>query len=209
MLNIFNSNRAGVLLLLPFLIAGFVLINLQFNYYVVEETVNLGLWGQLPFSDAWTPKIAAGVAVLFNALAINWIYNTNEFLERNSYLSSLLYVVLLSFFHSFYHLDGMLLAHTCILLTIYNLYELRQNEDGRSTVFNATFFAGLGATFHPPLVAIIPFLLFMIWTIRPFIFRETLLAILGFITPLIYGITFTWYSGHKIDLQILEQATNF
>jgi len=49
----------------------------------------------------------------------------------------------------------------------------------------------------------------MIWNIRPFIFRETLLALIGFAIPLLYGGVYLWYSGHSIELKILEQATNY
>jgi hypothetical protein len=207
-LKLFLGNRAGVLLLIPVLIAVYFFMNYQSDYYTASATTNLGLWGEavvFPVSG----NIIAALFICLNALAINWIYNTNEFLERNSYLSSLLYVVLMSFYHSFYSVDGLLIAHSCLILTLYQFFELRQNEDGRRHVFNGAFFAGLAASFHPPMVALIPFILIMIWNIRPFIFRETLLALIGFSIPLLYGGVYLWYSGHSIELKILEQATNY
>ncbi len=204
----FLGNRAGVLLLIPVLVTVYFFLNHKTNYYLAETTANLGLWGEtvvFPISG----NLIAAFLICTNALVINWMYNTNEFLERNSYISSLLYVVLVSFYHSFYSVDGLLLAHTCLILMLYQFFELRQNEDGRRHVFNGAFFAGLAASFHPPMVALIPFILIMIWNIRPFIFRETFLALIGFSIPLLYSGLYLWYSGHSIELKILEQVTNY
>ena len=67
------------------------------------------------------------------------------------------------------------------------LFRLYQNEDGRAAVFNAAFFAGISAVVHPPIIMILPFLFIMVWSIRPFVLRESLLLITGFGIPLIYG----------------------
>lgn len=205
----FLGNRAGVLLLIPFFVAGYIGINYLTNYYAQEATSNLGLWGEAIVFYPIVSNISSALLIIINAFLINRIYNTNEFLERNSYMSSLLYVVLMSFYHSFYSLDGLLIAHTGIILMLYEFFKLRQNEDGRRYIFNGAFFAGISASFHPPMAAFIPFLLIMIWTVRPFILRETFLAIIGFGTPILYAGVFLWYSGHKIELKILEQTTSY
>jgi hypothetical protein len=208
-LKLFIGNRAGVLLVIPLLVAAYFFLNFQTNYYAQSSTSNLGLWGEAVVIFPLGTNLLAALLICLNSFGINWIYNTNEFLERNSYLSSLLYVVLMSFYHSFYSLDGLLIAHSCIIIVLFQFFELRQNEDGRKHVFNGAFFAGLAASFHPPMVALVPFILIMIWNIRPFVFRETLLALLGFGLPLLYAAVYLWYSGHSIELKILEQTTNY
>lgn len=209
MVKLFLGNRAGVLLLIPVLVAVYFGLNFQSNYYTQETASNLGLWGEAIVIYPITAKFVAAVLICLNAFGINWIYNTNEFLERNSYMSSLLYVILMSFYHSFYSLDGLLIAHTCIIAMLFQFFKLRQNEDGKRHVFNGAFYAGLAASFHPPMIALIPFVLIMIWNIRPFVFRETIIALMGFGVPLLYGGVYLWYSGHGIELRILEQATNY
>lgn len=209
MLRIFLGNRAGVLLLIPVFIAVYFAINFQTNYYAQEEISNLGLWGEAIVLFPKGANILAAVLICLNAFGINWIFNTNEFLERNSYMSSLLYVILMSFYHSFYSLDGLLIAHTFIIAMLFQFFKLRQNEDGRRHVFNGAFYAGLAASFHPPMVTMVPFVLIMIWTIRPFVFRETILGLIGFGIPLVYAGVYLLYSGHEIELKILEQTTNY
>ena len=209
MVKLFLGNRAGVLALLPLLIFGYLMLNEQTGYYLYDSKNNLGIWGDVPSINSQFARILASIIVSFNAFAINWIYNSNEFLERNSYISALLYLVLMSFYHSFYSLDGLLLAHTFLIAMLYQLFKLRQNEDGRRHIFNAAFFSGLAASFHPPMIVILPFFLFMVYTIRPFVFREMLLAIIGFGIPLLYGGLYLYYSGHIIDLKLINQSSDY
>lgn len=209
MVRLFSGNRAGVLLLLPVLAGIFFVLNHYTGYYTQEKSSNLGFWGETVVIYPVFSAIGAALFVLLNAIMINRIYNNNEFLERNSYSSSMLYVVLMSFYHSFYHLDGLLLTHTFLILMMSQLFRLNQHEDGRRHVFNAMFLAGVGATFHPPLIALLPFFFFMVWVIRPFNFREFFLGILGFAIPMLYASVYLWYSEHNIDLKLLDQITDY
>lgn len=197
------------MLLLPILMFIYMTCNQYTGYYAQERSVNLGLWGEAIDLNPTLSMWFAVLLTLFNALAINWIYNINEFLERNSYTPSLLYIVLMSFYHSFYNIDGLLLAHTCLIIMLYHFFRLRQNEDSRSIVFNGAFFAGIAATLHPPMVTLLPVVFFMVWSIRPFVGREFLLMITGFGVPLLYAGAYLYYSDHVIELRILEQATNY
>jgi hypothetical protein len=206
---LFLGNRAGVLFLIPILVFGYLGVNYSIEYFIQGQTSNLGFWGEVVIGYPKISAFSAAVIIILNALLINHIFNTNEFLERNSYMSSLLYVVLMSFYHSFYCLDGILIAHLGIILMLYQFFKLRQNQDGRIPVFNGAIFAGIAASFHPPLLSVLPVLLFMIWIIRPFIFRETILALIGFGIPVIYATLYLWNSSHGIELEIIEKSTNY
>lgn len=209
MVKLFLSNRSIVQFLLPIVIGIYILLNFTTNYYNYSDTANFGFWGnKIPVKPLFS-QIIASIIVLSNAVGINAIFNWNQFLERNSFMPSLLYIVLLSSYHSFYQVDGLLISHVFLILTLYQLYFLRQNEDGRRTVFNASFFAGIAATFHPPLIGILPIIFFMIWCIRPFVFREIFLSTIGFIVPLIYAGFYLIYSGSTIDLTLIKTSTNY
>ncbi len=209
MVKLFLSNRSFVQFLLPMVIGIYVLLNFTTNYYNYSDTANFGFWGnKIPVKPILS-QIIASILVLSNAVGINAIFNWNQFLERNSFMPSLLYIILLSSYHSFYQLDGLLISHVFLILTLYQLYFLRQNEDGRRTVFNSSFFAGIAATFHPPLIGILPIIFFMIWCIRPFVFREVFLSTIGFVVPLIYAGFYLIYTGSTIDLTLIKTSTNY
>lgn len=135
----------------------------------------------------WSFQITSIVLIFISSILLNVIFNRNEFMERNSHLTPLLYITLMSFFHFFYFLEGLSFAQLFIVLTVFQLFKLNQNEDGRRIVFNAGFFFSVACTFYPVLFIGLPFLFWMVWVMRPFILRESALLVTGFIVPLIYS----------------------
>jgi hypothetical protein len=209
MIRLFLENRIGVLLTLPFFIGLYILLNTQFSYYQIVKETNLGFWSSAFTEPIWLNMLLAGIFILMNAIGINWVFNSHEFLDRNSYIISLLYVVTMSFYHSFYSIDGLLIAQTCVILMLSQFFRLKQNVDGRKNVFNGFFFAGLASTFHPFMIFTFPILLAMILIIRPFIFREFFLALGGFFVPIIYALVYQWYFDYELSFQILKNSSNF
>jgi hypothetical protein len=206
MFNWLLENRVINLVLLPFIVAGFYWLNWNFQYYDVQTT-QFGLWMNQNISIPYLP-LFGGILLLTNSLLINILYNKHNFLDKNTYIVAFLYCITMSFYHSFYRLDGALIAHTFIILTLYQLFELKQNEDGRKIVFNASFLLACAGTFFPPLVLSWPLLIVMILIVRPFVFREFILSIFGFLTPLIYAFIYFTYSQNKIDWKILGDVEN-
>jgi hypothetical protein len=206
---LFLGNRAIVLFILPLLVGFYIVLNVFTGYYSFSEPTSFGIWGLRGNAHPVMAQLFSGVLILVNALGINAIFNRNQFLERNNYMPSLLYVVLMSFYHSFYRIDGLLISHSFIVLMIYHLYFLRRNKDGRKYTFNAAFFGGLAVTFHPSLIPLLPFVLFMVWAIRPFVFRETVLVIIGFGMPLLYGAIYQFMIEKPLDFQLMKLATRY
>ena len=214
MIKLFSGNNIIALTLLPFLIAGYFLLNngvLGFTggFFETSNSIDLGLWGSVKSSTyLWIPITSAAI-ILFNAVGLNYLFNANVFHERNSYIVSLLYVILMSFYHSFYQLDGVIIAQTFLILTLFQLFKLENNVDGRATSFNAGFFFGVAASFHPSLIFVFPVLWFMILRIRPFVWREITLSIVGFIVPLIYGFSFIIWKEEQINWNFIETSVNY
>ncbi len=206
---LFLSNRSIVQFLLPLVVVVYIVLNYKTNYYSFSDISNFGFWGNQTINNPITSQILASLIIIGNAIGINAIFNWNQFLERNSFMPSLLYVVLLSFYHSFYQIDGLIISHIFLILCLYQLYFLRQNEDGRKRVFNAAFFGGMAATFHPPLIGLLPFLFIMMWSIRPFVMREIILCVIGFSVPLFYSGFYLIYTGTTIDFKLLKTSTNY
>lgn len=206
MVKLFLSNRAIVIFLLPFIIGAYLALGFYNQQFIASETINLGFFGVFTLDPIFT-TVLSFVLVFSNAFIINHLFNKNEFYDRNTYLPSLLYVVFMSYYHSFYKMDGVLIAHTLLILCLRQLFMLKQNEDGRKIIFNAAFLGGLAAIVHPPFVVLLPFLFIMVWAIRPFVLRESLLLITGFGVPLIYGGFYLKWVDSSINLQLLKQAT--
>lgn len=203
----FLSNQPFVLFLLLPILAGFFLLNLFFPYHVLFETINLGFWGKTDLLSAWWIPLVSMTIVGLNALQINNLFNRHEFLERNNYGPSLFYVVLMSFSHSFYQPDGLLLVHVCWLQVIRILFQIRAGEDNRKQIVNAAFFVGLAATFHAASAGLLIIFWFAVWALKSFQFREWSLSIIGFSVPLANALMYWWFSGHNINFRILRDTT--
>lgn len=194
---IFFGNRSYALLMLPLLIAGYAALNLWKGHHEPHVGVSFGFWGHLLSQSTYLSQFLAGSLILANGIVLNILFNRNGFMESNNFLPALLYVSFLSIFHSFYYLDGFSIAQSLLIIGLHQLLKLNQNEDARRIVFNAAIIIGVACTFYPVLLVIIPFLFWMIWVIRPFIFRESTLTVVGFVIPLIFaGVYDTVYNIH-------------
>jgi hypothetical protein len=79
-----------------------------------------------------------------------------------------------------------LVGHTFFILAIHHFFNIKQNENAMNSTFLIGFFIGLASTFLPIYI----YFLFFVWlgiiSIRPFIWREFLLPIVGALTPIIW-----------------------
>ena len=167
--------------------AGYVALNMWKQHHVPDIETNFGFWGNLLDQSTLLSQISAGAFIFINAILLNTLFNRNGFMESNNFLPALLYVSFMSIFHSFYFLDGFVIASTLLVLALFELLKLNQNEDARRIVFNASFLIGVACTFYPLMLTLIIFLFWMIWVIRPFVLRESVLTVIGLIIPLIYA----------------------
>jgi hypothetical protein len=212
-LKLFVGNRPIVLLFLPVIISIMVGINLFFDYYSYADTINLGLWGNGFEWPLWLTGILGPLLVLVNSILLSTLFNSHSLLDRNTYVTSLIYVIYFSYYHSFYQLDGLIIAHLFLIASLFQLFRLHQNEDGRKAVFNAGFFTGLAMTFHPASVVFFPFVYFSVVVIRPFLLRELGLLLAGFVVPLIYAFLNNYFFGgwkeSEITWRLLEYSTSY
>lgn len=200
----FLSNQTFVLLLLVPVIAAFCILNIYFPYHEIFDQVDLGLWGKSDWLSDWWISIFSGMIIGLNALQLNGLFNRHEFLERNNYGPSLFYVLLMSFSHSFYQPDGLLMVHICWLQALRIIFHIRSGEDNRRQLINAAFFVGLAATFHPPSAGLLLLFWFAVWALKSFNLREWVLTIVGFAVPVANALVYWWISGHRIDHNLLR-----
>lgn len=199
MVRIFFGNRSYALLFLPFIIGGLYACNHFTGYHASEEQLNFGFWGIINSPFSLLSDCAAMLLIFINAVLINTLFNRNEFMEKNNFLTSMFYVCFMSFFPSFYHLDGQSIAQTLLVLSLIQIFKLNQNQDGRRAVFNASILFGTACTFFPVLLIGTPFLFWIIWVLRPFVLRESILVLMGFTVPLIYTGVYSYVFQTRLE----------
>ena len=187
MFKLFASNQAFVLLILPVV----PLLNLVMEFFyptlIAAEKFHTNLWLIEPQAEFnWLLGVLAVLFLSLNGILVNSIFNRNEFYDKNTYLPSIIYVLIACLFPFSVLFNGEALAHTFVILMISQLFRLKQNEDGRAASFFSAFFLGAAATLNPIYILMFPFLWMSIARIRPIIGREYALTLFGLSIPMLY-----------------------
>ena len=197
------------MVLLPVIIAILVLLNYFFNYFSWSDTAHFGLWGEFQNMPWWFNLWLAPLLVFCIGFGMVHLFNTHSLLDRNIYITGLLYVVYFSFYHSFYQFDGQLLCHAFFVLLLFQLFRLQPNTDCRKPVFNAAFLTGLIIAFHPGYLTLTLFTYLAILVMRPIQFREFFLYLAGLAVSLLYPLLYGAISNQNVDWQVIADADHF
>lgn len=196
MIRLFLDNRVWVLLFLPFIVA----IYLVFSTFGYETQ-----FGQASLTSLISPflkgfpiahNIAHFLMLLTNAILLNWVFNSNEFLEKNTYMVSLLYIIIMSFFHNWGEPSWLFVAHLFAILGTGILFRIKPQHNAKKQVFNASFLFGISIFFEISLIFILPVLLLLIINIRGLQIREVLLLFIGLLLPTFFLWILSMFSSY-------------
>ena len=192
MIKLFLGNKTYVLLLIPFFLVCYQMLNYYFEFVELVPNQHFGLWLENIELNAIIAVVLASLVVLLNSFGLNLLVNRNNFYERNTYLVALIYVVFMSLFECSYFLNSTLLLHSTIIFMIHQLFELNKREDGRKNIFNAFLFFAIGVTLCPIYIFLLPMLIVSVTVIRQLSFKEFLMAFSGFSIPFMYYFSITY-----------------
>lgn len=204
MLRLFLDNRVGVLLLLP-AILGLYLISYALGF--------VAPFGQLHQASTFLPYfkelssahvIAHFLMLLLNAVVLNWVFNSREFLEKNTFIVSLNYLIFASFFHTWGEANWLFVAHLCCILGFGLFFGVKPQVNSKKAAFNASFLFGLSLFFETSFVVLLPVILLMFVVIRGFYWRELLLMLIGFLLPATAYISFVHLTNQQMSNSILS-----
>ena len=195
MIKLFLGNKTYVLLLIPFFLVCYQMLNYYFEFVELVPNQHFGLWLENIELNAIIAVVLASLVVLLNSFGLNLLVNRNNFYERNTFLVALIYVVFMSLFECSYFLNSTLLLHSTIIFMIHQLFELNKREDGRKNIFNAFLFFAIGVTLCPIYIFLLPMLIVSVTVIRQLSFKEFLMAFSGFSIPFMYYFSITYLNG--------------
>ena len=96
---------------------------------------------------------------------------------------------------------GLVLFHFFDIQSFRQLFYIKQNEDARRSIFNGSFLLACGLTFFPHAFPVILFPFISLVVIRPFVWREYVLAFLGLSIPAIYSWIYLSFAMHNTNLE--------
>lgn len=187
MIKYFSDNKSFILILIPI----FVLANMFLEYHFPTfEGLSVGqenLWN-IDFNqlNLLLSKSLVFILLCVNAVLLNFVFNKIEFYNKFVYLPSILYVLIAFLFPMSLHFGEDLIGHFFFIISFYQLLEIYQNRDARNHAFLSGLFLGMAATFLPVYTAFIIVIWFGLFTIRPFVFREYVLPVVGLFFPFLW-----------------------
>lgn len=121
------------------------------------------------------------------------ILNRNELSLKNSSLSALVFLVLMSLLPSQLTLTPTTIALLFILLILHHLLIIYRKPEHFDRVFAAGFFTALASFFYIPVLLWIGFIIVSFLLFRSGAWREWIAAIIGLLTPFIYlSVFYLW-----------------
>ena len=136
---------------------------------------------------------------------INFIIRKNNLTKDNSY-TILLFVFLIGMF-PFSMLDFELIVTNLLLLLAYRrIYSLRTNKDTKKKLFDSAFWIGIATLIYPWSSIIIILIYIAIFLFDKSTWRNILIPVIGFITPIFIFISFLVAIG---DFDLFSTIINF
>lgn len=209
MLRLFLDNRVWVLLLLPAILALY-LISYFLGYQAPfgqehPDTQLLPYFANLSMAHV----LAHFLMLLLNAVALNWVFNGREFLEKNTFIVSLNYLIFASFFHIWGQASWLFVAHLCCIIGLGLFFGVKPQQNSKKAAFNASFAFGLSLLFEPEFVVLLPLLLLMFLLLRGYFWRELLLIIIGFLIPISGIYSYYYLCGDSIQINFFPELTYY
>lgn len=128
-----------------------------------------------------------------NTLLLNRSFNRTMFFSKTTYVPSLIYLILISFYqHIGFSFD--LVIHTLCIFLFKNIFLIDQNETAIHHVFKTAIITGVVVAISPHYLPLILISFIGLILIRPYIFKEYLAIILAI------AVVSIWYISIKFIL---------
>lgn len=130
---------------------------------------------------------------LAQAFFLNYIINHHQVLTKKSWLPALLFMVLSACSPGLLGFFPEMIAGLLLLVALHFLLGTYRADRAFTAVFNAGFFIGFAGLIYAPSLLFVLFGFVVILILRPFIWREWIIYLVGVFIPWIYsGVYFFW-----------------
>jgi hypothetical protein len=153
--------------------------------------------------QSWVNYLFTVVLISTTAHQINNVFNRHVFYSKATFLPGLMYVLTLLTFEKL-NFSTNLLSHLFLVFALGMLLRIRRQDPAKGRIFWASLFIGLAIGFSAgslPLV-LLPWL--TLAAIRPFVWREWFVMLLGAVLPLLYYFSIYYMSTGGLDLKLIS-----
>jgi len=193
LIGIFKSNKPVVLITLPFVaVAMWVFAFINPVPLVAENTMPFySLFARWLGEIGLVANFLAILLLVIQSIMLNDTVTKSQILNRNNYLPSLLYLVLMSSCPSLLTLHPVLFANFFLIIAIGRMLTIYRQENVFSQVFDTGFLIAIASLFYFPVILLFPFVWISLIILRPFLWREWVIPLM--VVPYLFvGVYFFW-----------------
>ncbi|MBI4947413.1 MAG: hypothetical protein HY840_13555 [Bacteroidetes bacterium] len=136
--------------------------------------------------------------VFCGAVLINHLVERNEIVATQTYLPALVYVVLMSLQPEMFSLHPIVIANLLMLFALNKLMQTYRKETAYAEAFDTGFLISIASLFYIPSGIFILLLWIGLLIIRPFIWREWIISLIGLILPWTF-LVFYYFWNNTLD----------
>jgi hypothetical protein len=141
----------------------------------------------------YLPAVVAVVLIILEALLLNVVVVQHLVTPKDNYLIAGLYVVLMSSSRSFLTLHPILFANLFLILSLRSVFMMHRKETAFGNAFDAGIYISIASLFYLPALFFFPLLGFSYVLMRPFIWREWVISLMGLLVPYLFvGLYYFW-----------------
>jgi hypothetical protein len=196
MLNIFNNNKPFILFFLPLLALAVCFpqfMNPTNN--LVDRPMPLYALVNAFASGPFLQHFFFYLVLIINALLLNSIVIKHQLLLKNTNLVASLFLLIAATATNALTLSPLLFANVFLILALDKTLTLYNQQKVFSLCFQVGFLVAIAAHLYRP-AALFLFLFFIaLLVIRTFVWRDWIIALLGFLVPFLYSWTYYFWNG--------------
>jgi hypothetical protein len=187
-----NRQPIGLLMAIAILLGAWIWAGLQITIPPVKYS--MPLFELVVSGLKFQPLILMSINVLLiliTALTWNNTLNANELLPAKTWYPAFFYMLFMSSSPLQTQINPIIFSNAMLALIVYRIMDNYRKDEAFAAMFDSGFYTGIGMLFYFPVIILFPLIWVALIVMRPFIWREWIIALLGLSIPLLF--TFTYY----------------
>lgn len=197
-----RNNHLGAILFIPLLAAALWLPTLIHTHLPTEYEA-MPLFSFINRYVSEVPYLDTAIAVTLitvSGFLLNSIVIQHQITAKDHYLTATLYIMLMSSSKSFLTLHPLIFSNLALILSLQSVFLMHRKETAFSNAFDAGFCISIASLFYLPSILFFPLLALAFLYMRPFIWREWVIALFGLIVPYLFALVYYFWNDDLLYL---------
>jgi hypothetical protein len=133
--------------------------------------------------------------ICLTAYLINHLITELEILDTKTFFPAFIYIVIMSGFYSIQNIHPIIFSNLFLVLALIKVMSTHRKDYALADFFAAGILISIATLFYVPSFIFFPFIWVSLIIIRPFIWREWIVSLIGFVIPYLYVFMAYYWQG--------------